>query len=57
LLGKKIIMPMPDKSTMLRGANSISGITGRDGRPSEVIEDSVRPIPPTFDVQPIKETP
>jgi hypothetical protein len=57
LLGKKIIMTMPDKSTMLRGANSISGITGRDGRPPEVIEDTVRPISPTFDVQPIKETP
>jgi hypothetical protein len=57
LLGLKTIMIKPDQSTMLRGANSISGTTGRDGRPPEVIEDSVRPMTPTFDGQPIKETP
>jgi hypothetical protein len=57
LLALKTIMIKPDQSTMLRGANSITGTTGRDGHPPVVVEDAVHPIAPTFDGQPIKETP
>jgi len=53
----KTIVAIHFMSTMLHGANSISGKTGRDGHPPEVIEDTGYPIPPIFDVHPIKETP
>jgi hypothetical protein len=53
----KTIVAIHFMSTMLHGANSISGKIGRDGHPPEVIEDTVCPIPLNFDAQPIKETP